>query len=137
MVIVDTSVWIDYLNNRVNPHTAWLESALSEREIGLTSLSLCEVLQGISSPGHFQEFRHDLLEFAVFETGSTELAIASAENYRTLRRQGFTIRTTIDCIIATFCIEAGHLLLHRDRDFDAFETHLGLKVVHPPATTLI
>jgi predicted nucleic acid-binding protein len=137
MVIVDTSVWIDYLNNSFNPQTAWLEGALGKQEIGLTSLSLCEVLQGVSSSGHFQQFRDDLLGFAVFETGGSELAIASAENYRKLRRRGLTIRTTIDCIIATFCIEADHQLLHRDRDFDAFEAHLGLKVVHPPATALI
>jgi predicted nucleic acid-binding protein len=59
------------------------------------------------------------------------LAIASALNYRSLREQGHTVRRTIDCLIATFCLQAGHELLHRDRDFDAFEKALGLRVVHP------
>jgi predicted nucleic acid-binding protein len=72
-----------------------------------------------------------LLLFPVFETGGVSMAIRSAQNYRNLRKKGFTIRTTIDCILATFCIENGHELLHNDRDFDVFEQHLDLKVRHP------
>ena len=67
----------------------------------------------------------------VFPTGGSELAVAAAQNYRTLRQRGFTIRKTIDCWIATFCLLSGHTLLHRDHDFDAFEKVLGLQVVHP------
>jgi predicted nucleic acid-binding protein len=67
----------------------------------------------------------------VYATGGTELALAASDNYRFLRKRGITIRKTIDCLIATFCIREGHALLHRDRDFDPFEEHLGLKVVHP------
>jgi hypothetical protein len=133
MVIVDTSVWVDYLYDIVNRQTAWLDDAISRQEIGLTSLVLCEVLQGVRSDSQFRGFRRDLLQFAIFDTGSTELAILSAQNYRTLRQKGFTIRKTIDCIIATFCIEYGHQLLHKDGVFDAFEAHLGLRVLHPPA----
>jgi hypothetical protein len=73
--------------------------------------------------------REQLLEFEVFDSGGAELAVAAARNYRLLREQGLTVRTTIDCLIATFCLENGHELLHRDRDFDVFEARLGLRVV--------
>ncbi len=136
MVIVDTSVWIDFLRNVINPHTVWLENAILHQEIGLTSLVLCEILQGARTDARFREFRRDLLQFPIFDSGSTELAIASAQNYRLLRQDGYTVRKTIDCLIATFCMEYGHQLLHNDRDFDAFETRLGLRVLHPPATVL-
>jgi predicted nucleic acid-binding protein len=69
--------------------------------------------------------------FEVFNTGGAELAVASAMNYRLLRSRGYTVRKTIDCLIATFCVNAGHTLLHRDHDFDPFEKELGLRVAHP------
>ncbi len=72
-----------------------------------------------------------MARFTVFSTDGKDLAIAAARNYRELRRHGHTVRKTIDCIIATFCIKNGHILLHRDRDYDAFEQRLGLQVVHP------
>jgi predicted nucleic acid-binding protein len=131
MVIVDTSVWIDALRGLPNRQSLWLKGSVSRRDIGLTSLVLCEILQGVISDREFRDFRQDLLQFPVFETGSVDLAIKSAQNYRTLRQKGFTIRRTIDCIIATFCIENGHELLHNDRDFDAFEQHLNLRVLKP------
>jgi hypothetical protein len=136
MVIVDTSVWIDALRGTVNRQTVWLKQAVADQEIGLTSLILCEVLQGVVSEAQFRGFKEDLLQFAIFDTGSAELALASAQNYLTLRQKGFTVRKTIDCIIATFCIEHGHQLLHKDSDFDGFEAHLGLHVLHPPAIDL-
>jgi hypothetical protein len=132
MVIVDTTVWIDYLRGIVNPQTDWLHRQMSSQRIGLTDLILCEVLQGIREPAAFSQIRDELpRRFHVFETGGKELAIAAAQNYRTLRERSHTVRKTIDCLIATFCIKAGHELLHRDRDFDAFEKALGLRVVHP------
>jgi predicted nucleic acid-binding protein len=131
MVIVDTSVWIDFLNNADNRLTVWLENAVTQQEIGLTTLVLCEILQGFRTEIQVRDFLQDLLQFDVFDTGSAELAIASAQNYRTLRQKGYTVRRTIDCIIATFCIEENHVLLHNDRDFDAFEQQLGLRVLHP------
>lgn len=136
MVIVDTSVWIDALRGTATPQTICLRQTIGTQEIGLTSLILCEVLQGVRSNREFREFSEDLLRFPVFDSGSVELAIAAAKNYRILRDRGITIRKTIDCVIATFCIVSGHQLLHRDRDFNAFETHLGLRVVHPPASVL-
>ena len=134
MVIVDTSVWIDYFNEVPTASAIWLDSAIENQEIGITSLGLCEVLQGVRSEKQFHDFLTAMLAFTVFETGSAELAIAAAENYMKLRRRGITIRSTIDCLIATFCIQGNHSLLHRDRDFDAYEHHLGLSVLHPAAS---
>jgi predicted nucleic acid-binding protein len=130
MVIVDTTVWIDYLRGIKNPQTAWLDDQMTTQRIGLTDLILCEVLQGIQDPTLFSQIRDEILRrFHLFDTGGKELAIAAARNYRTLRERGYTVRTTIDCVIATFCLQAGYELLHRDRDFDPFEEVLGLRVV--------
>ena len=129
MVIVDTTVWIDYLRGSDNPETRWLDRELQQQPLGLTDLILCEVLQGTNDPA-FAQVRADLLKFQVFQTGGNDLAIAAARNYRTLRRSGCRVRATIDCLIATFCLENHHHLLHRDRDFDAFEKKLGLRIVH-------
>ena len=131
MVIVDATVWIDYLRGDDNAATQWLERRLTLQPLGLTDLTLCEVLQGVRDDLEFSSVRDDLLRFHVFSTGGAELAVAAARNYLRLRRRGLTVRKTIDCIVATFCLEAGHELLHRDRDFDAFEKALGLRVVHP------
>ncbi|MGD0270319.1 MAG: PIN domain nuclease [Candidatus Sulfotelmatobacter sp.] len=130
MVIVDTTVWIDYLRGTQNPETAWLDREMQVQRLGLTDLILCEVLQGIREQRAFAQARRDLLGFEVFHTGGSEMAMATAENYRELRQRGYTVHKTIDCLIATFCLEAGHELLHRDRDFDCFEKLLGLRVVH-------
>jgi hypothetical protein len=130
MVIVDTTVWIDYLEGVETPETRWLDRELQNQRLGLTDLILCEVLQGIPGQAAFTRVRDDLLKFEVFPTGGTDLAIAAAQNYRTLRQRGYTVRKTIDCWIASFCLMSGHTLLHSDRDFDAFEKVLGLQVVH-------
>ena len=130
MVIVDTTVWIDYLRLIDNPETRWLEQNLHRQRLGLTDLILCEILQGVRDPSQFPRVKADLLAFHVFNTGSVEMAIATAQNYRFLRDRGDTVRKTIDCVIATFCLQAGHELLHRDQDYDPFEKVLGLRVVH-------
>jgi predicted nucleic acid-binding protein len=131
MVIVDSSVLIDHLLNNRNPQTSWLRQYRDMQRLGITSLVFCEVLQGIRGEARFIRAQEELSQFEMFETGSRALALASARNYRALRGFGFTVRTTIDCMIATFCIEEGHMLLHNDRDFDAFEAHLGLQVLRP------
>lgn len=133
MVIVDTTVWIDYLRGTENPETRWLDRELQRQRLGLTDLILCEVLQGIRDQSAFAKVRADLLKFQVFPTGGSILAIAAAQNYRDLRQRGYTVHKTIDCLIATFCLEARHELLHRDRDFDCFEKVLGLQVLHAEA----
>jgi hypothetical protein len=129
MVIVDTTVWIDYLRGAENPETLWLDRELQRQRLGLTDLILCEVLQGIRGQRTFAQVQADLLKFQIFQTGGAELAIAAAQNYRTLRHRGYIVRKTIDCLIATFCLQARHQLLHRDHDFDRFENVLGLRVV--------
>ena len=131
MVIVDTTVWVDYLNGRRNDQTEWLLSQIGKESIGLLDLVLCEVLQGVRGESQFQELKEQLLEFKIFYPSSVELAIASASNFRELRKRGFTVRKTIDCWIATFCLREGHSLLHRDPDFEVFEKQLGLQVVKP------
>ena len=131
MVIIDTTVWIDYLNGAPTPHADWLDGEVGRQRLGLTDIILCEVLQGIRDDRLFAEVQTELLRFEVFSTGGTELAIATARNYRVLRAQGHTVRTTIDGLIATFCLLNGHALLHNDRDFDPFEHVLGLHVIHP------
>jgi predicted nucleic acid-binding protein len=133
MVIVDSSVWIDAFNGKINPQTIWLRFALDRERVGLTSLILCEVLQGIRSDRRFRETEQRLRTLPISASLTPELVAAAAQNFRTLRRLGITVRKTIGCIIATFCIEEGHQLLHHDRDFDQFEKHLGLRVLHPPA----
>lgn len=131
MVIVDTTVWVDYLKGTDTPEADWLEVEMERQRLGLADLTLCEVLQGVRGERRFAEVRSELLKFEVFRSGGTELAIAAAGNYRGLRARGRTVRRMIDCLIATFCIMHGHSLLHRDRDFDPFEQVLGLRVIHP------
>jgi hypothetical protein len=131
MTIVDTTVWIDYLAGTVNPHTDWLSRELTQQRLGLTDLILCEILQGIREDLAFGHVLRVLSNFEVFDSGGEALAVSSARNYRALRARGHTVRKTIDCIIATFCLTQGHSLLHRDHDFDPFENFLGLRVVHP------
>ena len=131
MVIVDTTAWVDYLNGTSTPEVEWLEREASRQRLGLLDLNLCEVLQGLSTDEEAVRVARHLRRFEVFATGGVDLAIDAAHNYRRLRARGKTVRKTIDCLIATFCINGGHALLHSDRDFDAFEEFLELVVVHP------
>jgi predicted nucleic acid-binding protein len=129
MVIVDTTVWIDYLGGNSNAETVWLDREMPLQRIGLTDMILCEVLQGIRDADEFRRIRDQLLGFDVFSTGGAESAITAAANYRVLRQHGYTVRKTVDCWIATFCLLTGNQLLHRDRDYEPFEKVLGLRVV--------
>jgi len=131
VIIVDTTVWIDYIGGRETPHAAWLDAAIPVRRLGLTDLILCEILQGVRGEAQARRLAREMARFEIFATGGTELAVAAAANYRALRSRGVTVRKTIDCLIATFCILDGHFLLHGDRDYDPFEKLLGLQVVHP------
>jgi predicted nucleic acid-binding protein len=131
VVIIDTTVWVDYLRGVQNPQTEWLDRELDRQRLGLTDLILCEVLQGVDEDSAFLRVQRELQKFEVFETGGVELAVAAARNFRKLRERGHTVRKTIDCWIATFCLRDRHSLLHRDRDFEPFERVLGLTVIHP------
>jgi predicted nucleic acid-binding protein len=130
MVIIDSSVWFDYFAGTSNPETEWLDLEVLRQRLGLTDLILTEILRGARSDAEFEILEREMACYEVFATGGREMATASAENYRLLREKGFTPLKTIDCWIATFCLREGHSLLHRDRDFDAFEKVLGLHVVH-------
>lgn len=131
MVIVDTTVWVDYLRGTSTPEADWLDRELTRQRLGLTDLILCEVMQGIPSDQQAARLLRDLRQFEIFETGGVDLAIAAARNYRHLRARGLTVRKTVDCLIATFCLAGDHVLLHSDRDFDPFEQALALRVIHP------
>jgi predicted nucleic acid-binding protein len=131
MVIVDTTVWIDYLRGLRNKETEYFDREVGRQRFGLTDLILCETLQGVGDENTFARVLRELRKFEVFETGSQELAIEAARNFGNLRRRGRTVRKTIDCLIATFCLRQGYSLLHRDRDYDYFEDFLGLTVIHP------
>ncbi len=131
VVIVDTTVWIDYLKGTSTPQVEWLERELSLQRLGLLDLMVCEVLQGVDTEKQAATVLSALKRFEIFDTGGLDLAVASAANYRALRARGATVRKTMDCLIATFCIRGGHQLLHNDRDFDAFEKHLQLQMIYP------
>jgi predicted nucleic acid-binding protein len=131
VVIVDTTVWVDYLNGISTPEVEWFDRESERQRLGLLDLTVCEVLQGVSTDAAAARVLRTLRRFEVFDTGGIALAEAAARNYRTLRARGRTVRKTIDCLIATFCLDHSYTLLHCDRDFDPFEDVLGLQVVHP------
>ena len=131
MLIVDSTVWIDYFNGQVNPYTDYLDRILDDQLILVGDLILVEVLQGFRNDVEFEQAQQALARFTQVGMVDSSLAIQSASNYRTLRGLGVTIRKTIDCLIATYCIVHDHSLLHKDSDFDPFEMHLGLKAVYP------
>jgi hypothetical protein len=131
MLLVDSTVWIDYFNGRRTAHTDYLDRILTSEIILVGDLILAEVLQGFRSQAEFELAKQALLRFTQVSLVSTALAVKSAHNYRSLRQLGVTPRKTIDCLIATACIENGYSLLHTDSDFDGFEEHLGLSVTHP------
>jgi hypothetical protein len=131
VVIVDTTVWIDYFRGRRTAQTRWLDQALGVTRVGLCDLILCEILQGMPSDADAAAVLAQMSSFDLLDTGGMDLAVESARNYRRLRARGHTVRRTIDCLIATLCLREGHELLHNDRDFDPFEAMLGLRVIHP------
>lgn len=131
MLLVDTSVWVDYFNGVKNPQTDHLDENLDRTPILVGDLILAEVLQGLRSDSDFEKVRRILGKFVQVNMVDTALAVQSARNFRLLRQKGITVRKTIDSLIAVYCIENDHQLLHNDSDFDGYEKHLGLRVVHP------
>jgi hypothetical protein len=128
LILVDSSVWIDYFRGTVTPQTERLDSLLGREPLAIGDLILVEVLQGFASDRDFSRARKMLTSLLVVEMGGQEIAIQAARNFRALRKLGVTPRKTIDTVIATRCIEGGYELLHSDRDFDPFAKHLGLRV---------
>ena len=129
MILVDSSVWIDYFRGTITAQTGRLDRLLGREPLAIGDLILTEVLQGFHNERDFHDARRMLTSLTVVELGGREIAIQAANNFRALRRLGVTVRKTIDTVIATRCIESGYHLLHNDRDFDPFARHLGLRVV--------
>ena len=127
MILVDSSVWVDYFNGALNKETDLLDRELASTPVLVGDLILTEVLQGFSKEADYRLAKRKLLQLTVVQLGGEDIALKAAENFRTLRRKGATIRKTIDCLIATFCIEQDVVLLHRDRDFKPFVKFLGLR----------
>lgn len=126
MILVDSSVWIDYFRGNANPQTELLDSLLGREPLAAGDLILAEVLQGFVSDREFNQARKLLTSLVIVELGGQQIAIQAAMNFRTLRGLGVTVRKTIDVVIATRCIANGMPLLYCDRDFDPFVQHLGL-----------
>ena len=129
MILVDSSVWVDYFKGTITAQTTRLDGLLGNEPLAIGDLILTEVLQGFHDDRDFNQARRLLTALTVVELGGEDIAIQAAKNFRTLRRKGVTVRKTIDTVIATRCIESGYELLHNDRDFDPFARHLGLRVV--------
>lgn len=129
MILVDSSVWIDYFNGRATPQTDRLDALLGNEELLTGDLIWAEVLQGFRRERDFERARRALAEMPCADLAGKDVALASAQNYRRLRQNGITVRRTIDVIIATFCIRNDHALLHADRDFEVMRAHLGLRTV--------
>lgn len=128
MILVDSSVWIDYFRGVATQQAETLDSLLATEPVATGDLILTEVLQGFTSDRGFRQAEKLLTSLDIVELGGRSVAIQAARNFRVLRALGVTVRKTIDTVIATCCIESKLTLLHSDRDFDPFVEHLGLRV---------
>ncbi len=132
MIVVDSSVWIDFLSGRDVPHVRCLRAVLGTDEIVVGDLMLCEVLQGLGGERAAREVEALLRRFEIVSMAGDAIAVVAARNFRSLRRRGITVRKTIDLLIGTWCIENRRPLLHNDSDFHPMAQHLGL--IEVPAT---
>lgn len=131
MILVDSSVWIDYFRGVPTPQTDRLDALLGIEPLIVGDLVLAEVLQGFADDRDFNQARKLLTSLIIVDLGGKDVAIQAAKNFRALRRLGITVRKTVDAIIATRCIRSGFTLLYSDRDFDPFVQHLGLRSALP------
>ncbi|GCD74949.1 PilT protein domain-containing protein [Acetobacter pasteurianus NBRC 3299] len=129
MILVDSSVWIDFFRGTVTPQVEVLDRLLGEEPVAIGDLMMTEVLQGFANERDFNKARRLLGALDLVEIGGRDVMIEAARYFRDLRARGITIRKTIDTLIATRCIVSGYRLLYSDRDFDPFVTHLGLERV--------
>ncbi len=127
MIVVDSSIFIDNLRNVLTPGVMALRSLERTRRIRLGDIVLMEVLRGARDNAHAARIRHDLERFPVVNMMNEAVAVHAADSYRRLRRLGITVHSTVEVIIATYCIDHGHELLHDDRDFLPMVEHLGLR----------
>lgn len=126
MILVDSSVWIDYFRGRANQQTELLDALLGKEPLAVGDLILTEVLQGFNDEREFNQARRLMTSLVIIDLGGRDVAIQAAKNFRALRSLGVTVRKTIDVVIATRCINNEMPLLFGDRDFDPFVQHLGL-----------
>jgi predicted nucleic acid-binding protein len=131
VILVDSSVWIDYFRGATTPQAEKLDALLGTEPVATGDLILTEVLQSLVSDRDFNQARKLLHSLDIIDLGGRDIAIQAARNFRVLRGLGVTVRKTIDTIIATRCIESRLTLLYSDRDFDPFVTHLGLSSALP------
>jgi predicted nucleic acid-binding protein len=136
MVIVDTTVWVDYFRGRDTYETQWLDDQLDIRRMGLTNLILAEVLQGIRPEIDAFTTGQTLTKFEVFHASDDAMVIEAAKYSRKLSRRGRAVKSTVDCLTATFCIRNNHILLHADWAFDQFARFYGLHDIRDPRRTL-
>ena len=129
MILVDSSVWIDYFRGAPTPQAERLDALLGTEPLAVGDLILAEVLQGFGADRDFDRASRMLATLTLVNLGGRDIALAAARNHRALRALGVTVRKTIDTVIATWCIHNGCPLLHSDRDFEPFATHLGLRCV--------
>jgi predicted nucleic acid-binding protein len=133
VILVDSSVWIDYFrgasNRPVEQLVAWLQGGDAPVDLGVADLVVFEVMRGFASPTAQRRARDLLLGLDVVEIGGLDNALRAAEHYSALRAQGYTVRSPIDVLLASYCITHGHMLLHRDADFDVMAALRGLQVV--------
>ncbi len=127
MVLIDSSVWIEYFNGELNPQTNFLDETLGVEPVGIGDLIFLEVLQGFRSDREHKKAKSLLMDLTVFEMLGRDQAIRAADNDRFLRKKGIAVRKTIDTIIATYCINRGFPLLFTDRDFEPFVQYLNLQ----------
>jgi predicted nucleic acid-binding protein len=126
VIVVDSSVWIDFLNGRDAPHVERLRAIIGSEEVTVGYLMLCEVLQGLDDERTAREVETLLRRFEILPMAGDAIAVAAARNFRSLRRRGITVRKTIDLLIGTWCIENRRPLLHNDSDFHPMARYLGL-----------
>jgi predicted nucleic acid-binding protein len=126
VIVVDSSVWIDFLNGRNAPHVKRLRAIVGTEEVIVGDLMLCEVLQGLDDERAAREVEGLMRRFEIVHMAGDAIAVAAAGNFRSLRRRGVTVRKTIDLLIGTWCIEHRRPLLHNDSDFHPMARHLGL-----------
>jgi predicted nucleic acid-binding protein len=126
VIVVDSSVWIDFLNGRDTPHVKRLRAIIGTDEVIVGDLMLCEVLQGLDDERTAREVEVLLRRFEIVHMAGDAIAVAAAGNFRSLRRRGITVRKTIDLLIGTWCIENRRPLLHNDSDFHPMARYLGL-----------
>ena len=129
MVLVDTSVWVDYFNGIETPRTDRLDQLLGSGRLLTGDLILAELLHGFASDAEYRTARRLLLELPCAELVGRDSALRAADYSRRLRKRGVTVRKTIDVLIGTYCIQHRHELLHADRDFDSMQRYLGLRVL--------